>query len=151
MMTDSLRYRRQLAEEWLMASSSWRDNLDDAQAQQLLNWARSYVNNAIAETAVLADDEAEEVIDEAVTAVLRVMRDINNLTPLFSQLDEESARQQLQDFSDDGEKVSLIPLAPETINQILSQRTSWQPADTFEAFYQMLIQQPEAEHAEEEE
>ena len=139
---DSLRYRRRLAEEWLMESSSWRTNLDDTQAQQLMNWARDYVNKTVVDTAVLSDDDAETVIDDAVTAVLRVMRHINNLTRLLSQLDEETSRQQLQNFSDDGEIVLLSPLSPGDIDQILHQRQSWQPVDTFAALYQIITQQP---------
>ena len=82
---DPLRSRRRLAEEWLMESSSWRDNLDDVQAQRLMNRARSYVNNVVAETAVLTDDEFEEILDGVVTAVLRVMDGINKLVWLVSK------------------------------------------------------------------
>ena len=148
---DSLQYRRRLAEEWLMESSSWRDNLDDLQAQRLMNWAQRYVNKTVDKTAVLSDGEAEEVIDGAVTAVLRVMQDINQLTPLLSQLDEESSRKQLQKFSNNCETVLLPPMFVGDIEQILYQRQSWQPSETFEALYQILAPQPDKELPEEEE
>jgi hypothetical protein len=148
---DSLQYRRRLAAERLLESSSWRDNLDDVQAQRLMNWAQRYVNNTVDETAVLSDEEAEEVIDEAVTAVLRVMRDVNQLTPQFSELDEESRRRQLQKFSDNCESVLLSPIPVEEIEQILNQHQSWQPSETFEALFQILTPPPDKELPEEEE
>ncbi len=148
---DPLRSRRRLAEEWLMESSSWRDNLDDVQAQRLMNQARTYVNRIIAETAVLEDDEAEEMIDGAVTAVLRILRDIDKLTPLLSQLDEETSRQQLQKFSKDLETVKLTAIPEETIQGMLTQKQTWDFTATFNNLYQQLIPQTETQLSEEEE
>ena len=139
---DPLQYRRRIAEEWLLESRNWRSNLDDIQAQRLMNWAQSYVNITVTDTAVLTDDDAEKVIDDAVTAVLRVMRDINSLTPLLGQLDAGSSQQQLQKFSDHGEVVFLPPLSTGEIDHILHQCQSWQTADTFEALYKIVTQQP---------
>lgn len=148
---DSLRARRRLAEEWLMESSGWRDNLDDVQAQRLMNQARNYVNKKIAETAVLADDAAEAMIDEAVTAVLRIMHDINKLTPQLGQLDEESAHHQLQTFSQNIEEISLPAISQEKIEQILGLRQAWDKSTTFNCLHQLIIPQIVDQPIEEEE
>lgn len=140
---DPLRSRRHLAEEWLLESSSWRDNLDDVQAQRLMNWARNSINNVIIQTAVLPNATVEVVIEDAVTAVLRVMRTINNLTPTFNQLDETSAQQQLQDFSISLQPIPLPPIPQEKIGHILSQRQTWDTQTTFDTLFQMLIWQSE--------
>lgn len=148
---DPLRSRRRQAEELLLESSSWRDNLDDVQAQRLMNWARDYVNNVVMQTAVLSDEDVEVVIDDAVTAVLRVMRHINNLTPTLNQIDEKSAREQLAEFSTDLQPIPQPPLPPEKIEQIVSQRQAWDAQTTFDTLFQMLIQSTEVATNEEEE
>lgn len=148
---DPLRSRRRLAEEWLMESSNWRGNLNDAESQRLMNRAQDYVNNTITDTAVFSDDEAEEIIDSAVTAVLRVMRDINKLTPIFNQLDEESAQQQLQKFSSHLQNIDLPPIQENQIRQILDQRQSWDAQITFTNLYQMLTPTLQTKNTEEEE
>lgn len=97
--TPALRSRRRLAEEWLLASGRWRDDLTDEQAQQLLDWGRAYVNEIVTGTAPLADDEAEEEIDRGVTAVLRVMQAINDQTARTGRWDEEAAQAQFNALS----------------------------------------------------
>ena len=148
---DPLRSRRRLVEEWLLESARWRDNLDDLQAQRLMNWARSYVNSVVDETAALTNDEFEDVIDGVVTAVLRVMRAINSLAPMFSQLDEESARQQLRTFSAALPSISLSPIPEEKIEQMLSQRPLWDAQTTFDTLIWLLTTPIEEETTEEEE
>ncbi len=148
---DPLRARRRLAEEWLLESSSWRDNLDDTQGQRLANWARDYINNVITGTAVLTDDEAEEILEETVTAVLHIMRGLNNLVPTFSQLDEESARRQLQDFNADLQASAIPAISPEKIEQLLAQRQSWDTQTTFDTLYPLLNWRTEETITEEEE
>jgi hypothetical protein len=144
-LPDPLRSRRRLAEEWLLESSSWRDNLDDVQAQRLMNWAREHVNQVIEQTAVLSDDEVEVVIEDAITAVLRVMDTINNLVPTLSQLDDAAAQQKLQDFSVVLQPIPLPPITQETIGQIIAQRQTWDTQTTFDTLFQMLIWQIEEE------
>jgi hypothetical protein len=148
---DPLRARRRLAEEWLLESSSWRDNLDDTQGQRLANWARDYINSVITGTAVLTDDEAEEILEETVTAVLRIMRGLNNLVPAFSQLDEESARRQLQDFNADLQTAAIPPIPSDEVEQLLAQRQSLDTHTAFDAFYTLLNWRIEDHNTEEEE
>ena len=148
---DPLRFRRRLAEEWLLESSRWRDDLTDEQAQKLLFWAKDYVNTVIEETAVLPDDEAEDAIDGAATAVLQVMRDVNKLTPLLNQLDEKSARQQLQKLNTDLLPISLPLIPEEKIEQIVYQYQFWNTQTTFDTLHQMLTWQIEEKTTEEEE
>ena len=91
---DSLRPRYRLAEEWLLANGRWRDDLTDEQAQQVLDWGREYMNKIVADTAVLNDEEAEAKIDREVSAVLRVMRAINDQTARSGQWNKEAAQAQ---------------------------------------------------------
>lgn len=149
--TEALRDRRRMAEEWLMESSSWRDNLDDIQAQRLMNQARDYVNQKVAETAVLGDDEAEELIDGVVSAVLRVMRDIDNLTPNLGQLDETSAREQLQKFSSDLAGISLPPISNEQVDELLAESQLGDNQSIFDRLTKQFLPQSEEDPLEEEE
>lgn len=134
-----------MAEESLLESSSWRDNLDDVQAQRLMNWARNSTNHVIEQTAVLSDEEVAVVIDDAVTAVLRVMRTINTLTPTLNQLDEAKAQKKLQDFSVELQPIPLPPIPQEKIEQIVAQHQTWDNQTTFDTLFQMLIWQIDEE------
>ncbi len=141
---DPLAARRRLAEEWLLESSSWRKNLDDSQAQRLMNWARRHVHKVVAETAVLPDDEAEAMIDEAVTAVRRLMRQIDGLTPQLPQLDEASANQALAELNAALEPLTYTAIPEFILHQVVADRPANAP-DSFNALYHLLTWDTEEE------
>jgi hypothetical protein len=137
---DPLRARRRLAEEWLLASGRWRDDLADEQAQRLLDWGRGMVNGIVEETAVLSDDAAEEAIDQGVTAVLRVMQAVNDITPLLAKLDEQSARRQLAQFNQKVTAVTGRPIPDEKIEQIIHSPGAKDAPSLFDALLKLLTE-----------
>ncbi|MCP4358955.1 MAG: hypothetical protein GY796_13125 [Chloroflexi bacterium] len=65
--------------EMLMENSSLRDNLNDEQAQELLNWGLAQVKASAVATADLPTDEAEQLIEKNGTAVKLIMQGVNDL------------------------------------------------------------------------
>ncbi len=65
--------------ERLIADSSLRDALDDAQAQQLLDWALGRLRASLETTRELSADEAERVLEQTVGDIRAAMRRLNQL------------------------------------------------------------------------
>ncbi len=63
----------------LMEDSSLRSHLTDEKGQQLLDWGIAQVKAKVAETADLPEEEMEQSLEEAVTAVRMVMHSVNHL------------------------------------------------------------------------
>lgn len=143
--TELLRQRRRLAEEQLVGSSSWRDGLTDDQAQRLLDWALDFVNEAVWQTAVLPAHEADEALDDAVTAVTRVMRQINQLTNLLPQSAPDSARPSLQDLADSYQNLTGHPPNLEKIEQLVYLPPAWDNEAVFTQLYNLIAWEQEEE------
>jgi hypothetical protein len=143
--TDILRQRRRLAEEQLVGSSSWRDGLTDPQAQRLLDWALDFVNELVWQTAVLPADEADKTLDDAVTAVANIMRQINRLTNQLPQLNPDSARKELQTLTTAYQ--ALIGQAPdaEKTEQLVYLLPAWDNNAVFEQLYTLIAWEQEEE------
>lgn len=80
-LTQSGQVRRRLrqAAEILVSDSSLRDNLTDAQAQQLLEWGTAHARETAERTARFADEDALPLIEAKVDQVRDVMRRVNRL------------------------------------------------------------------------
>lgn len=65
--------------EMLMENSSLRDNLDDDQAERLLNWGLGQIKTSAAATADLTSKDAEELMQKNGTAVKVIMEGVNDL------------------------------------------------------------------------
>lgn len=78
---DILQQRRQFAEELLLERGELRANLDDNQADRLLQWALGLVEEMVAATAVLDDTTAEAAIEDGVQAIANVIAQVDHLTP----------------------------------------------------------------------
>ena len=65
--------------EMLMENSSLRDNLNDDQAQLLLDWGLGQIKASAVSTADLTSKEAEKLMQENGTAVKLIMHGINDL------------------------------------------------------------------------
>jgi hypothetical protein len=81
MADDPLRWRRQFAEELLLERGELRANLDDDQAERLLQWALELAGAMVEQTAVLDDATAEAAIEDGVRAISRVTTLVDRLTP----------------------------------------------------------------------
>jgi len=134
-----------LAEEQLVGGSSWRDGLTDQQAQRLLDWALDFVNELVWQTAVLPADEADNTLDDAVTAVTHIMRQINRLTNQLPQLDPDSARKELQTLTTAYQ--ALIGQAPdaEKTEQLVYSLPAWDNNAVFEQLYTLIAWEQEEE------
>lgn len=80
-----LRRRAQMYAEQLMENSSLRDNLDDEQAKQLLDWGLAQVKESAKKTAVLPEDDAQPIMEKEATAVRLIMQGINDLVGSVGQ------------------------------------------------------------------
>ena len=74
-----LKRRAQMYAEQLMENSSLRDNLEDEQATQLLNWGLAQIKATVKKTAVLPEEDAKPIIEKDATAVRLIMQGINDL------------------------------------------------------------------------
>jgi hypothetical protein len=92
----TLRKRQRQAAERLLDNSSLRDALTDDQGKQLLDWGLAQTDAAAARTAKLPDAEADPALEDHVTAVSDVMRQVNRLVAVWPSADEETARDHLK-------------------------------------------------------
>lgn len=65
--------------EMLMENSSLRDNLNDDEAEQLLNWGLGQIKASAIATADMSSKEAEELMQKNGTAVKLIMEGVNDL------------------------------------------------------------------------
>lgn len=77
--------RTQMYAEQLMENSSLRDNLEDEQATQLLDWGLAQIKASAKKTAVLPEDDAQPVLEKDATAVRLIMQGINDLVGSVGQ------------------------------------------------------------------
>jgi hypothetical protein len=91
-----LRKRQRRAAERLLDNSSLRDALTDEQGKQLLDWGLAQTDAAAQRTAKLPDAEADPALDDHVTAISDVMRQVNRLVAIWPSADEESIRDNLK-------------------------------------------------------
>lgn len=82
------RLARRRARRWaelLMEDSSLRDNLDDDQAKQLLDWGLAQIKATAVATAAMSDDEAQTKLEKDGTAVKLIMKGVNDLIGSIGQ------------------------------------------------------------------
>jgi hypothetical protein len=106
MISDSeLDARRRLAIEMILESESLTDDLQDDEAEILLDWGLAQVEAYALATQEIADEkEARLAIDQGVTTVRRTVRFINDLV---------AERMDMSDGEMVEELLRLIPLARE--------------------------------------
>ena len=143
--TDILRQRRRLAEEQLAGNSSWRGELLDDQAQRLLDWALDYVNEVVWQTAVLPAEEADNTVEEAVTAVTDVMRQVSRLTSKLPPSEPDKARQQLKKLTKSYQALTGYPPNMEKLEQLLYLPPAWDNQAVFEQLYHLIAWEQEEE------
>jgi len=143
--TDILRQRRRLAEEQLVENSSWRAGLTDEQAQRLLDWALDWVTEAVWQTAVLPPHDADEALDEGVTAVIHVLRQVGQLTQQLPQSTPESAREQLQKLAASYTTLTGQPPNQEKLEQLVYLPPAWDNEAVFAQLYNLIAWEQEEE------
>jgi hypothetical protein len=88
------RYR--IAAERIWENSSLRDELNDEQAQRLLDWGSDYLKKVANETAELADNDAENILDAQTEKVTGLMRQVNRLTKAVTNGDDQEVMEHLK-------------------------------------------------------
>jgi hypothetical protein len=88
------RYRR--AAERIWENSSLRDELNDDQAQRLLDWGSGYLKKVASETAELADNDAENILEAQTERVTGLMRQVNRLTRAMTGGDNQEVSEHIK-------------------------------------------------------
>ncbi len=82
--------RAQQAAEQLLGDESLTDEMQDAEAQKLLDWGVEFSRRLSEHTLDMDDARAEEYLSEALPNLRRVIRRINKLIGATSQADSEA-------------------------------------------------------------
>jgi hypothetical protein len=70
--------------------------LNDEQAQRLLDWGSDYLKKVANETAELADNDAENILDAQTEKVTGLMRQVNRLTKAVTNGDDQEVMEHLK-------------------------------------------------------
>lgn len=90
-----IRQRYRKAAEPLYENSSLRDELDDEQAQKLLDWGSRYLKKMANETAELDEEQAETIMETRAEQVSGVMRQVNRLTRAVTSGEQQELSEHL--------------------------------------------------------
>ena len=107
-----IRRRARSAAESILDNSALRSALDDAQADQLINWGLAQVERLVVRTAELSDEEATPVLEDGVTAVSRLMRHVNQLVEHPTQPIALSERERLNPFGALSQRMRQLVVLP---------------------------------------
>ncbi len=134
------RYKR--AAEQIYGNSSLRDELTDEQATRLLDWGNRFLKKAAGETADLADDEADNLLDKKTEQVSNVMRQVNQLTKLVARGEQQGMTDNLQALRQD---LGVLMNASEKVSTNVEQMPSLQGEDRDQVFEKLMTMLDEEE------
>lgn len=146
---ERVQQRLRLIAEPLLTNSTLRDELDDAQAQALYDWALHVLEETAVSTADLPDTEAEPILEEKGTAVQLIMRLINELVANPTLLpDEDIINTRLVRLGKNVQWLSGGPDNPIRRRFLREFRRQRDRLDRHAAFQLLLsaLQAPEEEH-----
>lgn len=137
----ALRQRGRMAAEPLLENSSLRDNMDDDQAQQLLDWGLAHTKAKVEQTITLPEEEAVPEIEKQVSAVSRVMHHLNKLVQQLPKASEAEVQQELQTLTEElGQVEEINPDLATQLQQIAQQRQTLAPRDLTNHLLNLLQQ-----------
>lgn len=125
------RYRR--AAERIMENSSLRDEMNDEQAQRVLDWGKEHLKKIVNETADLTDTDAENILEAQTERVSGIIKQVNQLTRAINNKDQqeladnyEALTRKLADIRKTSEDAELnvakwLPTSDEKNNWVLTQ------------------------------
>lgn len=90
-----MRRREQLAAEMILQSEGLTDELEDEEAEVLLEWGLEKAEAYARATKGLAEEEARSVLEAGVSWVQRVMRTINRLVGERYEMTDEEVLEEL--------------------------------------------------------
>ncbi len=139
----SIEERARLAAEQVIGDSSLTDEMDDAEASALLDWAAGLARQAAAQTLELDDAAASEILAARMQDVRRLVRRINRLIGLLgADPSDEEVEEALRSVFESASAVPgltvQLPMAladsarlmrglpaPDALGRILSHFTDW--------------------------
>jgi hypothetical protein len=140
-----LNQRQQDAAEMLWGDGRLRDSLPDEQASQLLDWAVRYVKSELVHTVDLPDEDAEGYADALVTAVRRLLIQINQLIAYLPTLDETEAETQVNQFLSRLHELTGRDVFISSFDLLAANRQSWDNIQVFQQIMDILATEPEEE------
>lgn len=140
-----LKQRQQFAAEMLWGDGRLRESLPDEQAAQLLDWAVRYVKSELNITADWPDEEANEYADGLITAVRRLLIQINHLAAHLPGLDEAEAEEQVSQFLNRLHELTGRDVFPEQFDLLAPDRQNWNQAQVIQRIMNLLTAEPEEE------
>ena len=134
--------RHQYAAERLLENSSLRDGLTDTQAQRMLDWGLAHVERTAVRSQNMPDDDAEPLLDGVVTAVSRVMKQVNRLVDGAAYMDDAEAADRLSQLWDSLRLVEPGTAVPENfaaVQNLAAQRSVLGGEQLFERLAAVII------------
>lgn len=122
-----------------------RESLPDEQANQLLDWAVRYVKSELNITVDLPDEDAEGYMDALVTAVRRLLIQINHLVANLATLDDSEAELETMQFLDRLHQSTGRSVLGHHFELLLPERQTWSKSDIFQRIMDILSTEPEEE------
>lgn len=140
--SQNLRRRERRAAESIMDNSALRDNLSDEQANQLLEWAFTHIEQVVKRTQSLPDDDAQPIIDHTIIAISRVMLQVNRLIDcLVNQTNLEESESYFALFINN--LAALQTLSADVYDRLAMMVNLSDEGEVFDLFMQILRPAPD--------
>ncbi len=117
---DLLQRRTQRVAQSLLENESLTADLDDAQAQVLLDWALERAETIVQRTAGLGEAEAEEELGPRLRALRRLLRRVNQWLSGGDDMDQRTSAETLAQIVGQAQVVSGPDYAPPPADQLRS-------------------------------
>lgn len=140
-----LQQQQQYAAEMLWGDSRLRESLPDKQAELLLNWAVRFTKSRLNVTVEMPDQAAEEYGDALITAVRRLLIQINQLVVELPELDEAKANERVNRFLISLDELTGQEAMDARFDFLGPERQTWQKADIFQRIMDILTAESEEE------
>lgn len=140
-----LKQRQRSAAEMLWGDSRLRESLPDEQAEPLLDWAVRFVKSKLNVTVEMPEKAVEEYIDALITAVRRLLIQINQLVVELPQLDEAEANTQIDRFLISLDELTGRDTTAARFDLLGPERQTWQKTDIFQRIMDILTADSEEE------
>ncbi|RMH02162.1 MAG: hypothetical protein D6706_00665 [Chloroflexi bacterium] len=128
------------AAESILENNTLRDALTDDDAQELLDWAMAQLKQAAEVAMLLPEETAESFMTERVTAVSRIMRQVNNLTAKLPHMATEDLQFRLDDLSAALQTLTGFAPHPTDLQQLLVNRHALDNQTIFRKLMQIITE-----------
>ncbi len=138
--------RKQHAVEQLLTDPSLTDNLDDSEANRLMEWADGLASMLAMHTVEMGDEEAEEYLGPRMADLRKMLRGINKLGGNLPDADEDEVAEQLDTlFAQAAEMPGLRCNQPDDVRAYAKKLQDAQPDEAVGSLLATLSGFPEEE------